>query len=104
MRSFLIVVYALVTILILLELLRVVGGTREFMIVYAPLSVALGLLQAISLAGAAVGMYIRPIGSNYRTFLRDLQANPTHAVLLSIFTFLSISTIVYVVAFKPYTI
>ncbi len=104
MRSFLLVVYALVTILILLEFWRIVYGTPTFMAVYAPLSVALGLIQAIALAGAAVGMYIRPIGSNYRVFLRDLRANATHGVLLALFTLLSISTIVYVVVFRPYTI
>ncbi len=104
LRVFLVGVYVLAGILITLELWRTVAGNAQSMEFYAAASITLGVFQALLLAAAAVGTYIRPMGSDYRGFLRDLGERRTHAVLLLLFALLSLVAILFVVLFKPYTI
>lgn len=103
-KDFLVGVYALILILMLIELWRVAGGTRLGMEVYAPFSIGIGLTEAILLSAAAVGLYMRPVGSSLSTFLSDLRKNRVQAGLFAVFSIFSVSIIAYVAAFMPYSI
>jgi hypothetical protein len=97
-------VYALIVLLILLDFARVEFGSPIVMSVYPGLSLALGFAQAVLLLSAAVGMYLRPMGSNLLNFVTDVAKSRIHAMLT--FAFISLECVVgvYFVLFKPYTI
>ncbi len=71
LRDFLVGVSVLVGILITLELWRTVAGNVGSMEFYAAASITLGMIQAMLLAVVAVGTYIQPTGSDYRSLLRE---------------------------------
>jgi len=103
-RDFLLGVYVLIFALMLLELWRVLDGFPSGIYLYAPLSIGLGVIQAILLACAAVGLYLRPVGSSYKTFLTDLRSNRLQSGLLLLFALFSISAIAAVAILRPYTV
>ena len=74
------------------------------MMIYPQLSITIALLEGILLLSAAVGMYLRPLGSSYRTLLSDVTGSRRHSILFFLFVGLTIFTDMYYAIFRPYLV
>jgi ssDNA-specific exonuclease RecJ len=61
-------------------------------------------MEGIFLLSAAVGMYLRPLKSSYRTLLSDVVKSRVHSVLFFLFMGLTIFADLYYALFRPYTV
>ena len=83
-RTFVLSVYALITLMIVLDLLRTTVFTLADVPAYFDVTTGLGLLQAVLLLAAAQGTYLGA-GSTYATFLGELAKRRRHALLFGAF-------------------
>jgi hypothetical protein len=88
----------------LVDLVRVVGGSPAFLSVYPVLSFGLGFVEAILLFTGAVGAYLRPNGSTYSLFGKDLLSRPKHFAMLLLFVAGTAVAEFYLLFAKPYSI
>ena len=101
-RSFVLGVYVLITLMMLLDLYRVTFGTLNFIPAFAGVSFGLGLLQSIFLLAAAQVVYLSPTAS-YRSFGSVLAEHLGHAAVLAAFIALVIFSEVYAMLVSPVT-
>ena len=99
-RSFVLGVYFLITIMMLLDLYRVTFGTLNVIPVFAASGIGLGLMQSVLLMGAAQVVYLSPTAT-YRDFGSVLTKHPGHAALLAAFIALAAIAEVYAAAISP---
>jgi hypothetical protein len=103
-RDFLILVYAVIVVLMLLDLARVLTGSAALLSVYPLFSFGLGFIEAILLLSAAVGGYLRPNGTSYRLLFKDARAHPVHLAMFLLFIGGTMAAEAYLALFRPYTI
>ncbi|MCS4540489.1 MAG: hypothetical protein HYU03_07360 [Thaumarchaeota archaeon] len=103
-RDFLIAVYVLTNFLIVLDYMRLTFGGLAFMMIYPQLSITIALLEGIFLLSASVGMYLRPVGSSYRTLLSDVSRSRKHSILFFLFVGLTIFAGAYYAIFRPFSV
>lgn len=99
-RSLVLGIYFLITLMMLLELLRATVLTAADIPAYFAVSAGLGLLQAVLLLAAAQGIYFSP-ESTYGTFLRDLVRRKRHAFLFGAFVAMVVVAFSFATLVKP---
>ena len=99
-RSFVLGVYLLITLMMLLDLYRVTFGTLDFIPVFAGASIGLGLLQSVFLLAAAQVVYLSPTAT-YRDFGSLLAEHVGHAALLVAFIAVAAFADFYAVFISP---
>jgi hypothetical protein len=99
-RSLVLSIYFLITMMMALELLRATVLTAADIPAYFAASTGLGLLQAVLLLAAAQGIYFGP-DSTYGTFLGDLAKRKGHAVLFGAFVALIVVAFFFATVVKP---
>ncbi len=102
-RDFLLLVYAVVVFLMLVDLARVLTGSAALLSVYPLISFGLGFVEAILLLTAAVGGYLRPNGSSYKLLFKDARAHPAHLMTFLLFIGGTVAAEAYLALFRPYT-
>ena len=99
-RSAVLGIYALITLLMLVDMYRVTLGTLSVIPAYSAVSIALGLLQGLLLLVAAQGIYFGP-ATTRRNFLRELAKRRGHLALFVVFVCLIAIVELFPVAFQP---
>ena len=99
-RSLVLGIYFLITLMMLLELLRATVLTTADIPPYFAASTGLGLLQAVLLLAAAQGIYFSP-ESTYGTFLRELARRKRHALLFGAFVAMVAVAFSFATVVKP---
>ena len=92
--------YILISLLMVLDLLRVTVGTEAFIPAYSTASIVLGLLQGVLLLAAAQGIYFSP-SATFRSFPRELAKHRGHAALFGFFIAFVALIVIYSAAIRP---
>jgi hypothetical protein len=99
-RSLVLGIYLLITLMMLLGLLRATVLTAADIPVFFAASTGLGLLQAVLLLAAAQGIYFTP-DSTYGTFLGELARRKGHAILFGAFVAMVVVAFSFAAFVKP---
>ena len=99
-RSFVLGVYALITVMMLLDFYRVLIADLGFIPAFVGVSTGLGLLQGVFLLAAAQAVYLSPTAT-YRNFGSVLRKHLGHAALLVAFIALAAFADAYVALISP---
>jgi len=103
-REFLILVYGVILFLIVFDLFRLLSASSSLMQAYPLFSFGVGFIEAILLLTAAVGAYLRPSGSSYRLFFKDIRDHPAHLLVFLLFILGTLAAEAYLALFKPFTV
>ena len=101
-RSFVLGVYVLITLMMLLDLYRVTFASLDFIPAFAGVSIGLGLMQSVFLLAAAQVVYLSPTAT-YRNFGSVLAKHRGHMALLGAFIALAAFSDVYASLMSPVT-